>query len=170
MGTGREDRRARGATVDDVDRRIMAHLRANSRIPYKVVARDVGLSETAVRHRIARMLRDGVFALTIYSDTKALGLVTADLHLRVAGGELRRVAAEVAALPEVEFLAVCSGPDNLAASVVCTSQEHLVTTAETVRAVAGVERLDLRLHLDIVKSSMEWQGLPGDAEAGDAGR
>ena len=33
------------------------------------------------RRWYARMLRDGIFALTIYSDTKALGLVTAPVRV-----------------------------------------------------------------------------------------
>jgi Lrp/AsnC family transcriptional regulator for asnA, asnC and gidA len=144
--------------VDDIDRRIMAHLRENSRKPYKVIARDVGLSETAVRHRIARMLRERVFTLTIFTDPAALGLVTADVYVRVGGGRLRVAAAQIASLREVEFLAACSGSHNLTASVVCASQDHLVDTVEKIGALEGVEATDLEVHLCTLKSSMEWLG------------
>ena len=44
----------RTARVDDVDRRIVAALQRDGRRPFTSIGRELGLSEAAVRQRVAR--------------------------------------------------------------------------------------------------------------------
>ena len=45
----------RTARVDAVDRRIVAALQRDGRRPFTSIARDLGISEAAVRQRVARL-------------------------------------------------------------------------------------------------------------------
>src|SRR3954470_23221937 len=46
--------------LDDTDRKLIALLRANARTPTAALARNLGLSRSAVQERLRRLERDGV--------------------------------------------------------------------------------------------------------------
>ncbi len=46
--------------LDETDARLLALLRKNSRAPYSILAKELGLSESAVRKRIKRLVKAGI--------------------------------------------------------------------------------------------------------------
>ena len=134
----------------------MALLRANGRCSYRRLAYETGLSESAVRHRVTRLVNHGVVRITIITDPVAMGRLAARLQSRIGGRAAALVAGELATLPEADFVAVVTGGRSLVIDLVCDDHDHLVRVVDAVRGTEGVLDLDLSLILHIEKSTLDW--------------
>lgn len=138
------------------DRQIMKLLAADGRCTYRRLAWATGLSESAARHRVNRMLDHGVFRITIVTDPVAMGRLAARVAVRVEGCGAADVAHELAALPESAFVALVTGSDGIVVDLVCDDHDQLVRSFDALRATGGVASLDLRLVLLVVKDTHAW--------------
>ena len=138
------------------DRRIIELLRADGRCSYRRISRATGLSESAVRHRVTRMVNHGVFRVTIVTDPVAMGCLAARVHVRIRGRAAAEVAHELAAVPATDFVALITGRDSVIVDLVCDDHDHLVRSVDTLRKTEGVIDLDLQLILGVVKDNLEW--------------
>jgi Lrp/AsnC family transcriptional regulator, regulator for asnA, asnC and gidA len=146
----------RPVKIDDTDRTLMRLLRENGRQPYRVLAETVGLSETAVRHRVARLTRANVIRATIRTDMVKLGMVLARVHVRVGGRPVRDVARAIAELPETDVVNIATGRYAVAADLVCTDNDHLARVVNDVHAVPGVLDVDTQVYLEEIKQTLKW--------------
>ncbi len=146
----------RPVKIDDTDRLLMQLLREDGRRPYRTLAEASGLSETAVRHRVARLTRARVIRNTILTDPVKLGRLTAELHVRVGGRPVGDVARAVAALPETDFVAIATGAHPVTADVICDDNDHLVRLLNAVHAIEGVLDVDTHVYLETVKQTLTW--------------
>jgi Lrp/AsnC family leucine-responsive transcriptional regulator len=91
------------ATIDAIDRRLLAELGADARLSTAELARRVALSPPAVAERVRRLERDGV--ITGYRaeiDPRALGYeIAAIVRVRPTPRQLPRIAALARETPEV---------------------------------------------------------------------
>ena len=142
--------------TDDVDRRLMQLLREDGRRSFRTLAEGVGLSETAVRHRVARLVSARVIKHTIRTDPVMLGLITAQAHVRVGGRAVRDVARAVAELPETDVVQIATGRYAVAADLICEDNDHLARVLNDVSAIEGVLDLDTQVYLETVKQTLEW--------------
>jgi Lrp/AsnC family leucine-responsive transcriptional regulator len=99
--------------LDDVNRRLLAALQAEGRLPFAELARRVGLSPPAVAERVQRLERAGV--VTGYQaqiDARALGFgVSAFVRVRPAMRELPRIPEVARETPEVTECYRITGED-----------------------------------------------------------
>jgi Lrp/AsnC family leucine-responsive transcriptional regulator len=105
--------RYRSDLLDDTNRRILALLAADPRLPVTAVARRVGMSAPSVRDRVTRLEEAGVIrGYRLDIDPAALGLpVAAWVRVRPGPGQLARLAELAAARPEVSECHRISGED-----------------------------------------------------------
>jgi len=142
--------------IDETDRLLMRLLREDGRRPYRTLAEASGLSETAVRHRVARLTRASVIRNTILTDPVKLGRLTAELHVRIGGRPVGEVARDIATIPETDFVAVATGAYAVTADVICDDNEHLVRVLNAAHAVDGVLDVDTHVYLETVKQTLTW--------------
>jgi Lrp/AsnC family leucine-responsive transcriptional regulator len=122
--------------VDVTDRRIVELLRANGRISYAELARQIGLSSPAVHERVGKLESAGVIrAYRAQLDPEAVGLgVTAFIGIvQGADSEIDDVAAAMSDLPEIESCYFLAGAESFLLKV-------------RVRSIADLERLIIRLN------------------------
>lgn len=107
----------RPAELDDVDRHILALLRADARRSVRDIARRVALTAAPVKRRIDRLESSGVIqGYTVRVDATKVGAdLEAVVELRVAGNtDLAAIVAFAADIPEVhEVLTIAGDPDAL---------------------------------------------------------
>lgn len=142
--------------IDSVDRALMQLLREDGRQPYRALAEAVGLSETAVRHRVARLTRAHVIRATIRTDLMKLGMVLAQVHVRVGGRPVRDVARAIAELPETDVVIIATGRYAVTADLVCEDNDHLARVVNDVHAVPGVLDVDTQVSLEEIKQTLKW--------------
>jgi len=139
--TGRSRRREH--RLDSVDRTIITALRANARIPYADLARQVGLSGPSVADRVKRLEQIGV--ITGYHasiDPTALGLgVVAIVGIeQTDDGDQDEIGARLPELIEVEDCWFVAGDEVFIVKVRVADIDALEKTLGRLRAIPGVSR------------------------------
>jgi len=154
----------RKQSLDKTDIAIIGHLQADGRRAFTTIAKDLGISEASVRQRVARLLRTNVMQIVAVSSPLDLGLMWAQLHLRVQGDRIEAVAQAVADLPQVDYVSVCAGAFDIIAGVVAHDRDELLDIlVNHIRTIPGIEQADFVLNLKILKDNYEWS--PGEAPA-----
>jgi DNA-binding Lrp family transcriptional regulator len=128
--------------MDELDRAIIDVLVGNSRAPYGEIGAQVGLSASAVKRRVDRLVADGsIRAFTIQVDPAVNGLGTeayVELFCRgnVTPESLRRV---LSAVPEVVGAATVTGEADALAHLRSRDMASLEQALERVRHTALVD-------------------------------
>lgn len=143
--------------LDDVDKKLVEALQQDGRLPYTKLALEVGLSEAAVRQRVQRLTDSGVIQIVAVTDPLMLGFRRmAMIGLKVEG-DLRVVANDIAAIPEVSYVVVVSGSFDLMMEVVCEDDDHLLALLnDTVRSIPGVRSTESFTYLKLFKQTYAW--------------
>lgn len=128
--------------MDRIDRAIIELLRQNARAGYADIGDRVGLSASAVKRRIDRLVADGVIqSFTIQVDPNVDGMATeayVELFCRgtVAPDELRRI---LAAVPEVVDAATVTGDADAIVRIRSRDIPSLEDALERVRIAPTVD-------------------------------
>jgi Lrp/AsnC family transcriptional regulator, regulator for asnA, asnC and gidA len=143
--------------LDDVSKAIIEQLQEDGRRPYATIGRAVGLSEAAVRQRVQRLLESGVMQIVAVTDPLRLGFARQAMIGIRADGDLRDVAAEIADVPEVDYVVITAGSFDLLAELVCEDDEHLLTLiSDSIRSVPGVRATETFVYLRLEKQTYAW--------------
>ncbi|MFD8091572.1 Lrp/AsnC family transcriptional regulator [Streptomyces malaysiensis] len=129
--------------MDDTDRAILRELQADGRIPYAELGPKVGLSPSAARLRLQRLIDTGTVQVVGVTDPMAMGRQTmALLGLRIEG-DPRAVADELSGHDEVVYAVLTSGRFDLFVEIVCgRSRDLLDFINDVVRPVEGVASVE----------------------------
>lgn len=128
--------------LDAIDQHLLAALRENARSGVAHLARQVGLSRTAVLARLTRLERDGVIAGYTLRTGQAFELsqVQAHVMLKVGPKKSASVEAGVRRIAEVRSLFSVSGEYDMIAVVSAESIERLDRLVDQLGLLEGVER------------------------------
>ncbi len=148
--------RSTGASLDPVNRRIIEILQHEGRRPFTTIAREVGVSEAAVRARVQRLTASGTLDIVAVTNPLKLGFEVMALVGVQVSGDLDDVAAAVSAWEETSYIVITSGSYDLLVEVVCEHNRHLVDVVRRLRRVDGVTSTETFLYLDMVKMSSAW--------------
>ena len=95
--------------LDERAKAIIEQLQQDGRRSYSAIGRAVGLSEAAVRQRMARLLNDQVIKIVAVTNPMQLGFPRqAMVHVKT-GPDLTGTADRLAAIPEVDYCVVVAG-------------------------------------------------------------
>lgn len=125
--------------MDDIDRAILRELQVDGRIPYADLGPKVGLSPSAARLRLQRLIDSKAVQVVGVTDPMTMGQSTmALLGLRV-DGDSRAVADELSRHDEVVYTVLTAGGFDLFVEVVCSNPaEVLDFINDVVRPIEGV--------------------------------
>lgn len=134
--------RSYSAGVDALDKKILDLLRNNSRSPFGEIGASVGLSASAVKRRVDRLVADGIIrGFTIAVDPASDGNNTeayVELFCRgtVSPADLRRILLSV---PEVVDAATVTGEADAVVHIRARDVTALEESLERVRAASSVD-------------------------------
>lgn len=143
--------------LDDVGKAIVEQLQEDGRRPYATIARAVGLSEAAVRQRVARLQEAGVIQIVAVTDPLQLGFRRqAMVGVRV-DGDVVACADALAAMPEVDYVVITAGSFDLLVEAVCEDDDHLLQLLnERIRAIPTVRSTETFVYLKLRKQTYTW--------------
>ncbi|WP_179483608.1 Lrp/AsnC family transcriptional regulator [Allobranchiibius huperziae] len=143
--------------LDDTSKAIIARLQQDGRAAYSSIAREIGLSEAAVRGRVQRLLDSEVLQIVAVTDPAQVGFRRqAMIGLRVTG-DLGDVAQRLGELPEIAYVVMTAGRFDLLIEVVCEDDEHLLELlTDTVRTMPGVTDTETLVYLKLHKQRYDW--------------
>ena len=143
--------------LDDANRAIIEELQRDGRRPYSAIAEVVGLSEAAVRQRVQKLREAGVIQVVAVTDPKQVGFARQAMVGIRADGDIRKLAAELAAVAEIDYVVVCAGGFDILVEVVCEDDAHLLELLNsTVRALPGVRDAETFVYLELTKQTYTW--------------
>ncbi len=128
--------------MDDIDRAILRELQADGRIAYADLGPKVGLSASAARQRLQRLLDSRVVQVVGVTDPMAMGGQAMALLGIGVDGDPREVADALAGHPEVVYSVFTSGGFDLFAEVVTPGPKDLLDfVGDVVRPIEGVREV-----------------------------
>lgn len=126
--------------LDDLDRRLIALLRADSRTPAAVLAKSLKVSRGTVQNRVDRLLSRGFiqgFTVKTRPDVAA-NRVRAIMSIAIEGERSTAVVASLKGFPEVAAVHTTNGRWDLIAELDVETLAAFSTTLDSVRQIAGI--------------------------------
>ena len=153
----RDEDRQVPPVLDDIDKAVIRALQVDGRMSYAQLGPEVGLSQAAVRKRVQRLVDAGVMQVVAVTDPLSVGFtVQAMIGVR-AEGDLRRLADDLGAIDEIDYVVITSGGFDLLLEVLCQSSDHLLSLVnDVIRATPGVVHAEVFTYLDLVKQTYSW--------------
>jgi Lrp/AsnC family transcriptional regulator, regulator for asnA, asnC and gidA len=142
--------------LDPVNRRIIEILQREGRCPYTSIARELGISEAAVRARVQRLTDAGVLDVVAVTNPLKLGFDVMALVGVQANSDLGHVADVVSEWAETSYVVITSGSYDLLVEVVCEHNRHLLDVVQRLREIDGVKSTETFMYLDMVKMTYAW--------------
>lgn len=129
--------------LDDLDRRLIALLREDGRMPAARLAHHLGVSRGTVQNRIDRLVASGVLlGFTVRLAGAATAAVRAIMAIEVHSSDMRAVVAALRRMPEVGRVYSTNGRWDLVAEIHAgdlASLDRVLTAIRALKAVAASE-------------------------------
>lgn len=142
--------------LDAVGKQIVEILQRDGRESYASMAKQVGLSEAAVRQRVQRLIDLGVMQVVAVTDPLQVGFRRqAMVGVRVQGA-LSGVAETLAGLAEVDYVVTTTGSFDVLVEVVCEDDDELLDLLNRIRTITGVASIETFVYLKLNKQRYNW--------------
>jgi Lrp/AsnC family transcriptional regulator for asnA, asnC and gidA len=141
--------------LDETDRAIIRLLQHDGRLPYREIARQLGVAEGTVRLRANRLARSGALTIVAIADPFRLGYrVLAFSLLNVLPDRQQPVIEALTSWDEITYISSCTGRADLYAQLVCRDHDHLWQLLyERMPAVGGITASETFMELKMHKVS-----------------
>jgi Lrp/AsnC family transcriptional regulator, regulator for asnA, asnC and gidA len=138
--------------LDALDRSILAALQLDGRRAFRVIARDLEVSEGTVRTRVRKLEESGVLRILAFVDPLKLGdAVIAVLNVRVASASHEAVAATLSGWDEVSYVSSVLGPYDLSVQAMTAAVPELWELARRIEALDGVTSVEALIEMRVHK-------------------
>jgi DNA-binding Lrp family transcriptional regulator len=126
--------------IDDLDRKLIALLRADSRTPAAALAKALRVSRGTVQNRIERLLREGVlqgFTVKTRPDVEA-NQVRAVMSIAIEGERSGAVVKALKGFPEVAAIHTTNGRWDLIAELEVETLAAFSASLDAIRQLEGI--------------------------------
>jgi DNA-binding Lrp family transcriptional regulator len=137
---------------DDLDCRIIAHLRADGRASLSKLAQALGIARGTVQNRLDRLLESGAllgFTVRVREDYDDLS-VRAVMMIEVTGKSTTQVIQRLRGISEMRTLHTTNGHWDLVADIYAASLSDFDRVLREVRMIDGVANSETSLLLSTV--------------------
>jgi len=145
------------SNLDDKAKRIIELLQGDGRMSYSAIAKDVGLSEAAVRHRVQKLIEGGVVQIVAVTDPMQMGFARqAMIGIKVTG-DVQEVATKLGDMDELDYIVITTGRFDILAELVATSDDELLDIiSQRVSTIDGVVSTETFVYMRLVKQTYAW--------------
>jgi Lrp/AsnC family transcriptional regulator for asnA, asnC and gidA len=147
----------RSPNLDDIAKRIIELLQGDGRLSYSAIAKDVGLSEAAVRHRVQRLIEGGVIQIVAVTDAMQMGFARqAMIGIKITG-DVQEIAAKLGTMEELDYIVITTGRFDILAELVARSDDELLDIiSKQVSTIEGVVATETFVYMRLVKQTYAW--------------
>jgi Lrp/AsnC family transcriptional regulator, regulator for asnA, asnC and gidA len=142
--------------LDEISKLIIEQLQTDGRRSYAAIGKAVGLSEAAVRQRVQRLHEAGIMQVVAVTDPLKLGFRRQAMIGLRCDGDLQKVADDLAAMDEIDYVVLTAGSFDLLLEVVCEDDDHLLEILTRVRGVPSVTSTETFVYLKLCKQTYTW--------------
>jgi Lrp/AsnC family transcriptional regulator for asnA, asnC and gidA len=146
------------ASLKPADVRIIQYLQDDARAAVAKVAAKLKMPESTVRHRLNRLIGNGIIDFAAVADPLKLGYqLWVIIEIQVEISKVRTVAQRLASAPEVNFVGITTGAyDILAAALFRSNEELLDFTTVRLASIPGIIRTSTSSVLQLVKRAVSF--------------
>jgi Lrp/AsnC family transcriptional regulator, regulator for asnA, asnC and gidA len=144
--------------LDEIDYKIIGLLRKDGRMPYRALAKEVGVTETTARARVRRLEETDTMRVVAVTDFEAVGYsMMLAVGVQVQGRAADEVARDLAKHKEVFSACQVVGSMDIETLVVAKDQEMLTELlSQRLAKIPGVRRIVPALALEVMKNQPNW--------------
>ena len=143
--------------LDAVDREIVALLRQDGRMAFTDIAKQLELPESTVRYRVQRLLQSEIMQISARLNPQKLGLPhIVTFRLNVERHQIEPVAEALAAIPEVQFVAIVTGHYNIITDACFGTHEDLLALFSQIHTLPGIIHYDSCTALKLLKAEYQY--------------
>jgi Lrp/AsnC family transcriptional regulator for asnA, asnC and gidA len=143
--------------LDDTSKAIVEILQADGRRSYAAIGKQVGLSEAAVRQRVARLLEQGVMQIVAVTDPLTIGFKRQAMVGITVDGDIQTVADKLGAFDEVDYVVVTAGSFDIIVELVCADDQELLDLLDQcIRSIPEVKTTETFIYLKLAKQTYAW--------------
>jgi Lrp/AsnC family transcriptional regulator for asnA, asnC and gidA len=145
------------AHLDEMSKAIIEKLQADGRRSYAAIGKSVGLSEAAVRQRVARLIDSGVMQIVAVTDPMQMGFARQAMIGIRCQGDATKLAEKLAGIDAVDYVVLTAGTFDIIVETVCENDLELLDLLNTeIRALPGVVSTETLVYLKLVKQQYNW--------------
>ena len=139
--------------MDELDTKIISLLQQDGRASNAGIARKVGVSEGTVRRRLKRLVQEEYIHVVAMLDPAKMGYASeALIGVQVDPDKIDQVAADLAKLEEVNWVAITTGSYDIFAWATLQTSESLGIFLRTkAGTIPGVRRTETFVNLAVKK-------------------
>ena len=146
--------------LDEIDAAIIDLLQEDGRMSaVDAASRLEGVTPRVVRHRIRKLVNDGIISVTAVVHPKALGYaIMADVLIETQLGSIPDIARRLSELDHVTYASCATGESDISIQVVARSVEELYhMVQEEIHQMPGVSRTRTYLLPLALKFTYNWK-------------
>lgn len=140
------------APLSELDRRIVSLLQADGRQAYAQMARDLGVAEKTVRHRVRDLIEQGVIKITAVTDPAILGYGAAALLGLKTDPKVpaSRIAEALKRIGWIDYIVIATGRYTIYAELLCRDLPTLQRMAEEqIGVIEGITSIEVFPYLSL---------------------
>lgn len=155
----RREHRESDAPLGDFEMAVFRGLQQDGRVPFTTLAQQLGVSEAHVRRTAKQLMAADVLAIAPVADPRLLGLrCMAWVTLTVRHSRMQEIAAELADMPEVDYVVMTTGVWNIMVEVACVDHADLYRLLGRLRSLEGVAHTESHPYLHLLRQQFQWTG------------
>ncbi|MEM3564286.1 MAG: Lrp/AsnC family transcriptional regulator [Candidatus Jordarchaeaceae archaeon] len=141
--------------LDELDKKIVELLSADSRLSYREIAKKLGVSHINVSSRIKKLEDEKVIrGYTVILDPEYLNLYSLCIRISAkTGANLATVGREIASLPRVYVVLRVSGDCDLLVLGMCKDRQEALDLISKISSIKGIEKVESHVVLETIKLS-----------------
>jgi len=144
--------------LDKVDCKIINLLQKDGRLPNTTIAKKVEISESTVRTRLNRLIKEEFIQIVAVSNPIKLGFqIVGNIRMHVDIKKTENVIRELSKLDPIWFIVQTTGGTDIYAEFIVTSLDELNSLAfDKINKIDGIIRTDTSLIMKFIKRKYDW--------------
>ena len=142
--------------LDEVSRRLIELLQADGRQSYATMAKEVSLSEAAVRQRVQRLREAGVIQIVAVTDPVQLGYRRQAMIGVNTSGDLDALADQLRATDGIDYIVAAAGRFDMLLEVFTADDDDLLDLVMRIRRIPGVDHTEVFTYLRLIEQRYDY--------------
>lgn len=144
--------------LDEIDSELIGLLKKNGRLRNTEIAKALNISESTVRKRLRKLL-DGewIKIVAVGNLAKIVNGVVGNVKLKVDKNKVDQVAAELAKLDGLWYIALLAGASDFDLEFSVKTQEELHALLSQINKIEGVREVETSFRLQLIKNRYDWE-------------
>jgi len=143
--------------IDKTDEKIIKLLQKNGRMSNTEIAKHAGISETTVRYRMQRLIKEEYIEIAAIIDPMKLGNgIEGNIRIHADIKQIQQVTRALKRIPELFYVARVSGKADFDTTFFVKSMQDARILIDRINKIDGVVDTDMVMVLEYVKERYDY--------------